>query len=121
MKIQVDLDAELWGRFKDKVTTQGKTLKEVVPGVLEPALKAYIEPMQCVSLGGADSPELPIVDRITPLKHVPPPQPTRRCELCDNPTERLFASGVYKVCYACWKAAITAIPVPPPPTEPEAA
>lgn len=44
MKIMIDLNADLWARFKEKVKSGGKTLTEVVPTVFEPALQTYLEP-----------------------------------------------------------------------------
>ena len=100
MKIQVDLNEQLWNDFKSKVQGEGKTLREVVPTLFEPALRAYLEPSK---------PE----ERFTPdpeiiLKAVPPPMPTvKRCELCDMPVDRLFHSEGRRVCYSCWKGELT--------------
>lgn len=121
MKVQIDIDSELWGRFRSKVINdEGKTLAEVVPGVVEPAIRAYLTAMEFVE-HIIQPDELPILDRVTPLPKVPLSSFSRRCDSCDALSERLFSSNGKSVCYSCWKAAITAIPVPTPPAPPEAA
>lgn len=99
MKIQIDINADLWAKFRDKVHGQGKTLASVVPGVLEPALKAYVEPPNCFNpFFQVDQSQMQSIGS-------PPLIPIKRCELCDMPTDRLYASGMYKTCYSCWKSA----------------
>ena len=104
MKTQIDVDGELWAKFREKVHSEGKTLSQVVPTVIEPALRAYVDP-------------LVIVDRLT--KPTPPPPTTeRRCESCDCVTDRLFLSpSSQRVCYKCWKKGITEPSPKPTPLE----
>lgn len=121
MKIQIDIDGELWAKFREKVHGQGKTLASVVPGVLEPALESFIEcgdePKPTVAdiqksyrqqdralETGPMHNDGYFVDAIRKEKEASLPQ-VKRCELCDMPTDRLYATGKYRTCYSCWKAA----------------
>lgn len=139
MKVQIDIDGELWTKFREKVFYCGKLLRDVVPTVIEPALKEYLEThgipskyvnkcdkcgqeirgveflsgdgMTKLCMACMNPSELPTVDRIKEAPGfakaiVETFHPTfRRCELCDMPTDKVFASGPYKVCYSCWKSA----------------
>lgn len=102
MKTQIEINDQLWNDLKAKVNADGKTLREVVPTVLEPALRAYVERTTITPPPPpSDTPQV-----IPEPKKAPPVPAVRRCELCDMPSERLFASGPYKVCYSCWKGAL---------------
>lgn len=106
MKVQIDIDAELWAKFRAKVHHQDKTLGEVVPLVVEPALRAYVDgdqlPLVAVETVGRTMFSSPAMTSET----------VKRCELCDMPTERFHLFQNYRVCYSCWKKGITA-PTPP--------
>ena len=106
MKIQVDLDATVWADFKSKVEAQGKTLKEVVPTVIEPVLRAYV---RFQSDGVVPTVPTPFAHQAV-LLNAPVPS-VKRCELCDMPTERLFHKGELKVCYKCWRDSIISVAV----------
>ena len=104
MKTQIDIDTDLWNRFKEKVTAEGKTLREMVPYVFEPAIMTYLNPPPTTTTHVESKPDVAL----------------KRCESCDTPTERRFSSNGKKVCYACWKGELTADtaksvePTPPP-------
>lgn len=104
MKTQIEINDQLWNDFKAKVNADGKTLREVVPTVLEPALRAYVE--RTTITPPPPPPDAPQVIP-EPKKAIPETPVVRRCELCDMPSERLFSSGPYKVCYNCWKGTLT--------------
>lgn len=121
MKIQVDLDATLWNRFRDVVIAKGQTLKEVVPTVFEPALRWYLhDPPKtgCLiedpkAIEGEVNLSLPVEDSPHKCKapeeilFTNPPLPqVKRCDLCDMPTERTFNHKGRKVCYTCWRDGI---------------
>lgn len=151
MKIQVDLDGELWAKFRSKVHHEGKTLGSVVPTIFEPALRAYLDPPKCSEcappiLATKEEAEkiiresanrgFPVLDtartralqepttietapieftgpttekKLVAVERISPPLPTvKRCELCDQVVDRLFASAGRKVCYACWKNQLSA-------------
>lgn len=93
MKIQVDLDEALWAEFKAKVNDSGKTLREVVPAIFEPAMRTYINP----------SP-----DFTEPTPEPEPVFPPKRCDLCDKMVERRFFYADKRICYSCWKETLTA-------------
>lgn len=116
----IDLNADLWARFKEKVKSGGKTLTEVVPTVFEPALQTYLEPKwvnRCDKCGkeiigiewlnGDGSAKICgecFAEEVPSIPQVkPPPIPTvKRCELCDKVVEKLFRKGEKRVCYPCW-------------------
>ena len=89
MKIQIDIDGEVWSKFREMVQGQGKTLREVVPGVIEPVLRGYVDPPQTI-------PELP-------ASPVPAESPLKRCPVCDKMVDRLFHIPNGRGCYECWK------------------
>lgn len=118
MKIQIDLDPELWNRFRDVVIAKGQTLKEVVPTVFEPALRWYLHDPPKIGL--VENPKviesevnmsLPVEDSPQSEEAIsrtinPPYPPVKRCDLCDMPTERTFNHKGRKVCYVCWRDGI---------------
>lgn len=130
MKINIEIDSDLWAKFKEKVRGEGKTLTEAAPQLMELALRNYIEPPVAVPQPATlqDNPlkeevresyralakevlsDLPIIDRPATVAQKPVPQSVEvpRCELCDKPSPRRHPGPEGKaVCYECWKGALT--------------